>query len=302
MDSYFSHGKILLSAEYLIMFGAKALAFPVRYGQSLETYANAKYIIDWSAHSPGGLWFTCEFDLPSLQILSTSDKDKALYLQKLLKTIQVLNPQVFNVGVNIKTSSDFNMEWGLGSSSTLIANLASWAQVDPYKLFYGFSKGSGYDIACASRNRPIFFERNNNNPIVKETSFNKPFLDNLYLVYSGLKKPTEKHLAKFQGRGMQVEREIEYASRLTERFALSETLKEFMDLMREHEMLIADVIGELPVQKKMFSNYEGAIKSLGAWGGDFYLAATPNGEEYNTTYFEQFRLSTIIPFNKIALI
>lgn len=302
MSSYFSHGKFLLSAEYLIMFGAKGLAFPVKYGQRLDVSANDQFVVDWAAYSPDGLWFTCTFDLPSFQISSASDEDKALYLQKLLKTIHVFNSQAFDVGVKFKTVSDFNMEWGLGSSSTLIANLANWSQINLFELFYAVSKGSGYDIACASSNKPISFERNNNSPIINEISFEKLFLENLYLVYSGSKKRTEKHVAKFENKGSSLINEIQKATALTERFVHTQSLSEFVEIMQEHEKLISSVVGESPVQKRLFPDYKGAIKSLGAWGGDFYLAATSQDPEYNTSYFEQFGLSTIIPFEKIALV
>ena len=42
---------------------------------------------------------------------------------------------------------NFDKNWGLGSSSTLINNISSWAKINPYDLLWSISKGSGYDIA-----------------------------------------------------------------------------------------------------------------------------------------------------------
>ena len=36
MNSYFSNGKLLLTSEYAVLGGAKALALPCRKGQNLE--------------------------------------------------------------------------------------------------------------------------------------------------------------------------------------------------------------------------------------------------------------------------
>ena len=36
MHKFYSHGKLLLTAEYAVLDGAKALALPTKLGQSLE--------------------------------------------------------------------------------------------------------------------------------------------------------------------------------------------------------------------------------------------------------------------------
>jgi len=34
--TFYSHGKLLLTAEYVILDGAKALALPTKFGQEME--------------------------------------------------------------------------------------------------------------------------------------------------------------------------------------------------------------------------------------------------------------------------
>ncbi len=46
---------------------------------------------------------------------------------------------------------------------------------------------------------------------------------------------------------------------------------EFEELLILHEKLISKAIGISPIQERLFSDYKGVIKSLGAWGGDFVL-------------------------------
>ena len=49
MTQYYSHGKLLLSGEYLVLVGAQALAVPCKMGQSLEFEANDSKILKWES-------------------------------------------------------------------------------------------------------------------------------------------------------------------------------------------------------------------------------------------------------------
>ena len=47
--------------------------------------------------------------------------------------------------------------------------------------------------------------------------------------------------------------------------------KIFNEMLKEHEDIISNVISEKPIQKTLFNDFYGQIKSLGAWGGVLYL-------------------------------
>ncbi|HCO83183.1 MAG TPA: GHMP kinase, partial [Arenibacter sp.] len=96
-----------------------------------------------------------------------------------------LNPSFLSTsqGYEITTALNFPREWGLGSSSTLINNIAQWAQIDAYVLLWNAFSGSGYDIACAQNNSPIIYQLKNSRPIVHSASFNPTFKSDLYFVY-----------------------------------------------------------------------------------------------------------------------
>ena len=49
------------------------------------------------------------------------------------------------------------MNWGLGSSSTLISLLSQWSGVAPEKLLSTSFGGSGYDVACATAKDAIIY-------------------------------------------------------------------------------------------------------------------------------------------------
>jgi len=66
----------------------------------------------------------------------------------------------------------------------------------------------------------------------------------------------------------------------------------------EHEEIISKIIDLTPVKQKLFKDYQGAIKSLGAWGGDFILAA---GDANTPSYFESKGYETIISYSDMVL-
>ena len=165
---FFANGKLILTAEYLVLHGAKALALPVRFRQSLvvtapvfchpERREGSVPIFCWQSFYRSNRWFSAEFQLPDLNIVNTSDRKIAETIVFLLRSIREINP-LFKIepGTEVITILDFNLQWGLGSSSTLVATLAEWAGVDPFQLNEIVFHGSGFDIACANADGPIFY-------------------------------------------------------------------------------------------------------------------------------------------------
>ena len=78
-----------------------------------------------------------------------------------------------------------------------------------------------------------------------------------------------------------------------------ESLDEFGMLMQCHERIIARCIGQEPVQKR-FPDFEGVLKSLGAWGGDFILAVTEWSEKQVKEYFQKKGLEVIFKYNDLV--
>ena len=74
-----------------------------------------------------------------------------------------------------------------------------------------------------------------------------------------------------------------------------------MELLEEHELLVSSVLNQTPVKQLLFSDFEGAIKSLGAWGGDFVLAASQHDIETQRQYFNNKGYSTVIPLKNVML-
>ena len=305
VQPYSSHGKFLLTGEYLVLKGALALALPLKLGQSLQisladTDTNR---LHWVAQQPDKAWFSVVFDTDTLQPVTTDDPAKAEKLASILKAIRQLKPRAFYGGdLRIRTHLDFDPEWGLGSSSTLIANLARWAEVDPYELLKLTFGGSGYDIACATAEQAIYYQLIDGKPQTETTKYNPFFAEHLYFVYLGQKQSSSKEINAFleKANPVDLQKDIEAVSEISRAVPQCENLDEFGMLMQCHERIIARCIGQEPVQKR-FPDFEGVLKSLGAWGGDFVLAATEWDEKQVKEYFKKKGLNVVFSYGEIVL-
>ncbi len=63
--------------------------------------------------------------------------------------------------------------------------------------------------------------------------------------------------------------------------------------MNEHEEIVSEFLKLETIKKEKFSDYQGAVKSLGAWGGDFVMVTGSSGD---MQYFRKKGFNTIISF------
>jgi len=206
MFKYYSNGKLLLTSEYVVLDGALALAIPTKYGQFLEVKNIEAQILKWRSYTyKHDIWINCKFSLPDLKIISgdkelSSGNNYIKKLQMILLEMKKLNPEFLSksTGVAIKTTVTFPLDWGLGSSSTLLNNLARWADVNPFDLQFNTFGGSAYDIACAQNNQPILYQLINRKPKVELVNFNPSFLEQIYFVHLNKKQDSREGIAQYQ--------------------------------------------------------------------------------------------------------
>ena len=303
MSQFHANGKFLLTGEYLVLKGALALALPLKLGQSMTVETVCIPSLQWDAYQPRGPWFSVTLNQENLVNFSTNDPEKAMRLSRILQAVKQLKPKAFE-GNDLKftTRLDFDPNWGLGSSSTLIANLARWANVNPYELLKLTFGGSGYDIACATAEQPIYYQLVDDQPKVEIIDFNPPFADHLFFVYQGQKQSSSKEIKAFleKTNPIDLQKDIEAVSEISRAVPKCESLDEFALLMQCHERIIARCIGQEPVQKR-FPDFEGVLKSLGAWGGDFILAATEWTENHVKEFFKEKGLEVIFGYQEMVL-
>lgn len=307
--NFYSNGKLLLTGEYVVLDGAKALAIPTSFGQEMQVLSHDLPEIHWkSLDEKNEVWFNCVISNINFEIIkvdfSEHKKDEIQQIINRLQTIfleiRKLNTSFLNdnKGVSILTKLNFPRNWGLGSSSTLINNLANWAKVDPYKLLKNTFGGSGYDIACAQYNKPILYQLINHKSLVLEVDFNPIFKDQLFFIHLNKKQNSRKAIELYHKNKKNWYSEIDEISAISSAMLTVTSLKSFEILLKQHEQIIAKITGQEPVKQQLFSNYFGEIKSLGAWGGDFILAT---GNENTPTYFLNKGYKTIVPYEQMIL-
>ncbi len=306
-----SNGKLMISGEYLVLAGAKALAMPVKYGQSLHLKSTPHHEtqLHWSSLVKGKKWLEVLFRGQLLEISQETELNReSITHAERLREILLAAKQVNNSFLSDKlawqavSNIEFDLEWGLGSSSTLVSNIASWAQADPFEMLFQVSGGSGYDIACARSDTPLIYtyKGKEHTPEIQAFAFNPNFAKGLYFVFSGKKQRSEESLKKFDARKTD-KNDVAAISKITEQMLVADNLSEFMLLLEAHEKIVSKYTGMLPVKESHFTDFPGTIKSLGAWGGDFLLAASEAPENDVFNYFEEKGLNTVIPFGKMRL-
>jgi len=304
MTTFRSNGKLLITAEYLVLDGVKALALPTKFGQSLTVEPIKEKKLFWkSIDHDGHVWFEKELSVDSL-VSSFNDSENLISkrLFEILISAKQLNPNFLNTegGFNIITKLEFPKNWGLGSSSTLINNIANWANVNAFELLSLTFGGSGYDIACAQNNSSITYINNNDLKLktIEPVEFNPIFKEGLFFVYLNQKQNSREGIKHYESNKTNAANAIIKINSITENIVTCQTISEFETLILKHEQIISNLVKLPTVKSLLFPDYSRAIKSLGAWGGDFILA-TGNLEDME--YFKNKGFDTIVPYRDMIL-
>lgn len=300
--TFHSHGKLLLTGEYFVLDGARALALPTRLGQSLQVIENESSEISWTSYdADGSVWFYAPSISP--QGGGFPQDETTVRLIQIFQAIEQQKPNFFQQfkGLQIETRLDFPRQWGLGTSSTLIANLAQWVEIDPFKLLKDTFGGSGYDVAGAMAQGPILYQLIDNQSIYKPALFQPVFSNQLYFIYLDKKQDSRQGIAHYREKVQSVQTFKRLISELTQQFVNCKNLVEFEHLIQQHEAIISETL-ELPRAKDLhFPDYWGEVKSLGAWGGDFVLATSSRGEAETRKYFNERGFAVVLKYEYLIL-
>ena len=288
-----SNGKLLITSEYLVMKGAMALAIPAKLDQELNVISTNSDFVNWKSFDKNNqIWYEEKFYLDKGALIYNSQKNKMSDLiVRLFDYIHTFNSPEKSIGNEFIWKINFDRNWGLGSSSTLINNLSKWAKVNPYKLLFSVFNGSGYDIACCDKSNPIIFQKKDDYLSVSNTTFNPNFLNNLFLIFLNKKQDTQKSIQNFLKTDEPFSEEINQINEIVHEIENVKDITTFESLIERHEKIIAKILQIPTIQNEKFTDYNnGVIKSLGSWGGDFVLAT---GDEKSMDYFKEKGFNTV---------
>lgn len=268
----------MLFGEYLVLNGSDSLAFPLKFGQTLSvTKSDA---ITWESHSKHGMWFSASLS-NDFTILETNNQEVAEILRQLFLVIRAEKPDL-DFNQSFKSEANFELNWGLGSSSTLISLLSQWSGVEARKLLDASFGGSGYDVACATAESPIIYA---NGKVKKEVQIPEAITDKLLFIYLGNKQNSREEIKRFKDRVVD-QHHIDTMNALISNALQTDSIEVFEKQLDDSEELISPIIGTTKLKQRLFADYPYSIKSLGAWGGDFFLA-TVRDLETAKSYFEE---------------
>ena len=301
---FYSNGKLLITGEYLVLDGAKALALPTKFGQNLIVEKGRNQEIKWTSFdSDGSIWFEDTFSFSDISNKNFSEEttSKRNTLIEILHEGYLLNPDFLyqSEGYSVTTQLTFPRNWGLGTSSTLINNIAQWLKIDAFELLNNSFGGSGYDIACAQNDFPILYHLENGNPVVEKVTFEPDFSENLYFVYLDKKQSSKAAIASYyNNKNEDLSENITKIDLLSQEVLNAKTLREFAAALEKHEAEMSNILEMHTIKESLFPDFNGVIKSLGAWGGDFVLAIA---KENPTDYFKKKGFKTIVSYKDMIL-
>jgi mevalonate kinase len=301
---FYSNGKLLITGEYLVLDGANALALPTQFGQKLIVGKGKNKEIKWTSYdADGSIWLDLQLSFDNIlkkNILEESESVKNTLIE-ILHQGYLLNPNFIDnsEGYTITTQLTFPRNWGLGTSSTLINNIAQWLEIDAFVLLNNSFGGSGYDIACAQNDSPILYYLDNGKPVVEKVTFDPEFSENLYFVYLDKKQSSKSAIASYyNNKNNYLANDIANNNKITTAVLKAKTVKEFAVALEEHEAAMSTILEIQTIKESLFPDFGGVIKSLGAWGGDFVLAISI---ENPVDYFRKKGFKTIIPYKDMIL-
>src|SRR5690606_13216203 len=246
-QNFFSNGKLLITGEYVVLDGDRALAVPTKFGRSLEVQPGQKGIFSWKAlDREQKTWFETRlsFDGENFTPENSNPGDQEKKLLLLFSEAYKMNPKVFkDHGYQFTTRLYFPQNWGLGSSSTFINNFAQWAEIDPYLLLERTFGGSGYDIAAANTDNPFTYQLTKEGRSVLVSTFDPGFKDELLFVHLNQKQNSRNSVSHYRQQPKELlEETVLKISAVTHSIINSNSLAEFELFLEVHETLISKII------------------------------------------------------------
>lgn len=300
---FYSNGKLLITGEYVVLDGAKAFALPTKYGQNLSIEKAENNCIYWKSYDyDKSIWFEAVIPFESIKRKERFDEVHTIKntLIEILHEAFLMSSDFImrGKGYKITTELTFPKNWGLGTSSTLINNIAQWLQIDAFELLRRSFGGSGYDLACAQNDSAILYQLVNEKPVVEAINFNPNFKEKINFIYLNRKQSSKTAIASYLSQRGDIDKTISIINKITQNIIEATQAKEFAIALEEHEIEMSSILELQTAKEVLFNDFNGVIKSLGAWGGDFVMSIS---KENPRAYFKEKGYDIVIPYEDMIL-
>lgn len=294
-----ANGKLLLTSEYFILDGATGWAMPTQYGQNMivapaQTPTWQAFLQDKS------LWLETALNTN----LSTNSEESSLLFQ-ILNHIKQENPEQYHKKINhhFQLFLDFDRAWGLGSSSTFIALIADFFEIDAYHLNRTFFKGSGYDIACAFASEALLYTNLDiENRSIEPFPIAESIEPHLFFIYTGQKQNSREAIQYYRNLP-QKEKDIAIndLNFITSELIRKQNYKDWLYFLKIHEDIVSKVLKLDKISHTLAKELPFFTKSLGAWGGDFILCLADDEPTKITNRISETGFQTYFEYKDLIL-
>ena len=154
-----------------------------------------------------------------------------------------------------------------------------------------------YDIACANSISPIVYQLREGVRIIDEVSFKPPFHEKIYFIYLNKKQSSISEIENYNNKKVS-ESTINEISNITSMILQCNSIEAYDELIESHELIISKLISKPTIKETLFRDFNGSIKSLGAWGGDMIMATSHSDPN---RYFKEKGYSTIFKYEELLV-
>src|SRR5690606_11171271 len=224
--------------------------------------------VHWvSMDHQGKKWFECKLNLIDFSVEKTSDEGKSRFIQNLIQSAARLNSDFLSKWKKYKVTSalEFDPDWGLGSSSTLIANLAEWAELSPFELYFDTQKGSGYDVAAAVSDAPLLYQKHEDELSFETFDWDQKLIEKIVVFYQGNKQSSAAEVSDWKKNKRWNRGDVSHMHTISESLADCSDVEQAMKLFGEHVKMTEKILDQRAFEGR-YADFEGVMKPLGAWG------------------------------------
>jgi hypothetical protein len=117
-------------------------------------------------------------------------------------------------------------------------------------------------------------------------------------VYLNRKQNSRTAIASYYNNLGDIGKTIPIINKITQAVIDADEVKKFASALQNHEIEMSSVLETKTVKEALFEDFNGVIKSLGAWGGDFVMTVSKDNPK---KYFKEKGYDIVIPYEDMIL-
>src|SRR5690606_32219516 len=142
------------------------------------------------------------------------------------------------------------------------------------------------------------YQVKNNQPIIDQVAFDPTCKDQIYFVYLNQKRDSKEAIANFRKKQKNLTDDVSEVSNMPEELLKIQDLDTFISFFNCYDQNSSAILGTPTIQEQLFPEFDGLVKSLGGWGGDFVMVASKDNP---INYFKEKGFEIIIKYQDMIL-